>query len=169
MTTRFAEINTNTNEVIRVIEQEDIINGVDVKNNKGDTSAEQYLSTIVSPDSYYLASNGGVYPNVFWKQSMNLGETGNWRRKVANISDIWNPENETFTSQKGGSPSSFVLNSDTGLYEPPTAFPAPTAADNVDGLIAGWDESNQRFVLKVTFDGEAVKYWDGENSMYIDI
>ena len=169
MTTRFAEIHADTNEVIRVIEQEEVINGVDAQTNKGDASVEQYLSTIVSPDSYYLASNGGVYPNVFWKQSMNLGETGNWRRKIADISDIWNPENETFTSQKGDSPSSFVLNTDTGLYEPPVTYTKPTDSDNVDGLVTSWDEGNQRFVLRNTIEGDAVKYWDGENSVYIDI
>ena len=119
MTTRFAEIKTSNNEVIRVIEEEDVINGVDVKSNPGDTSVETYLSTIVAQDPFILSQNGGVYPDTFWKQSRAYDDVGNWRRKIANISDIWDPVGETFTSQRNGAPASYVLNTTTGIYEPP--------------------------------------------------
>tara|TARA_E500000318_G_scaffold111259_1_gene129120 strand:+ start:141 stop:638 length:498 start_codon:yes stop_codon:yes gene_type:complete len=165
MTTRFAEIKTSNNEVIRVIEEEDVINGVDVKSNPGDTSVETYLSTIVAQDSFILSQNGGVYPDTFWKQSRAYDDVGNWRRKIANISDIWDPVGETFTSQRNGAPASYVLNTTTGIYEPPVAYQIV----DTGGLLVSWEEDNLRFVLRETADGPAVKYWDPSSSTYIDI
>ena len=120
MTTRFAEIKTSDNTVLRVIGEADVINGVNVID---------------------------------------------WRTKPANISDIWQEDNQRFISQKtSGTPNSYTLNETTGLYDPPVA--EPTAATPVDAT-ASWNESNLRWELTLTDSTE--QYWDPNTSTYIDI
>ena len=164
MSSRFAEIKVSDNTVTRVIIMGDIINGVDVINNPGDTSVEIYLKNNVPQDSYVLSNNGGIYPDCYWKQSMNTDQVPAWRTKAANISDIWQENNQRFISQKDDdTPNSYVLNETSGLYEPPVAVPT---AEKPDGAIASWNESLIRWEITLT-DG-TVKYWDPNTSIYID-
>ena len=165
MTTRFAEIKTSDNTVLRVIEEGDVINGVNVVTNPGDTSVEIYLKNSVPQDPYILANNGGVYPDVFWKQSMVPGQSPTWRTKPADISDVWQDSNNRFISVKGlDTPSSYILNETTGLYDSPVAI--PTAATPI-GATASWNESNLRW--EITLSDNSQKYWDPNTSTYIDI
>jgi len=165
MASRFAEIKVSDNTVLRVIECDDVVNGVNVVDNPGDTSVETFLKNTVAQDPYVLANHGGVYPNTFWKQSMTIDQSPRWRTKPANISDIWQEDNQRFVSQKDDtSPASYVFNETTGLYEPPVNIPS---VNPPEGSTASWDESNLRWII--TLSDSSQKYWDPNTSTYIDI
>ena len=165
MTTRFAEIKTSDNTVLRVIEEGDVINGINVITDPGNTSVETYLKNTVPQDPYILANNGGVYPDTFWKQSMTPDQSPRWRTKPADISDIWQEDNQRFISQKSEyTPSSYTLNEMTGLYDPPVA--EPTATTPI-GAIVSWNELDLRWQLTLSDGNE--QYWDPNTSIYIDI
>ncbi len=165
MTSRFAEIKTSDNTVLRVIEEADVINGINVITDPGNTSVETYLKNTVPQDPYILSNNGGVYPDTFWKQSMTPDQSPRWRTKPADITDIWQESNNRFVSVKSSdTPNSYVFNEITGLYDPPVAN--PTAATPT-GATASWNEANLRW--EITLSDSSQKYWDPTTSTYIDI
>jgi hypothetical protein len=164
MASRFAEIRTSDNEVLRVIEEDNTINGVDVINDPGNTSVETFLANNVPQDPKILADNGGVYPATYWKQSMTIGQDPRWRVKPADIGDIFESDNNRFVAQKGDDPASYVLNATTGVWEPPVALPsAPTP----EGATASWNETDTRW--EITLTDNSRKYWDPDTSAYVDI
>tara|TARA_B100001939_G_scaffold320037_1_gene308613 strand:+ start:163 stop:657 length:495 start_codon:yes stop_codon:yes gene_type:complete len=164
MASRFAEIKVSDNVVLRAIEEDDVINGVNVIENPGDASVETYLANIVAQDPVILADNGGVYPDTFWKQSMTIGQSPTYRTKPADIGDLWDAANDRFVGQKGDAPASYVLNDTTGVWEPPVALPtAPTP----EGATAEWNEANIRW--QITLADGTQQYWDPNTSSFVDI
>jgi hypothetical protein len=155
----FAEVRTDTHEVLRVI----VIRNKDVDANGGDYSqgAEDWVTNLMSaPDAQSESIKelyGGSYPSTtYWKQcSYNKNNRGIY----PGIGCTYNAAEDRFEGVKHF--DSWIFNEDTCQYDPPIERP-----NSIHGNIyvaSAWDEANQRWNGK-SEDQDYI--WNTENNTW---
>ena len=137
----FAEVRTDTHEVLRVI----VIKNKDVDANGGDYSqgAEDWVTNLMSaPDAQSESIKeiyGGSYPSTtYWKQcSYNKNKRGCY----PGVGCTFNAAEDRFEVPKYF--DSWTLNTETCQYEPP--IPRPSSIHGNIYVASAWDEANQRW------------------------
>jgi hypothetical protein len=157
----FAKINSDN-----VVEVVNVFSNDDINSNGGDYSAEA--------ETWINSKWGGT-----WKQcSYNKSQRGKFPGKGWN----WSPTKEKFydprpTDYVGNSCASWTLNTDTLIWESPTAYPGNSArAYTEDGIekmkVVRWDESVKKWrACKDGPYGDCVTewYWNPSSSAWEEI
>lgn len=135
----FAEVRTDTNEVLRVI----VINNKDVDANGGDYSAgaEAWVTNLMANAQSESIKElyGGSYPSdIYWKQcSYNKNNRGIY----PGVGCKYNASADRFEGPQYF--PSWTLNETTFMYEAPVPEPSGEHGDKY--LQTAWDEDNQRW------------------------
>ncbi len=122
------------------IDENNIVRRVVVVNNEtanNDADGQVFLRTLYNePDAIWKKTSYNTLENVH-----RLGETP-YRINFAAIGDTYDSSLDGFIKSKPNDKPSWVLNTTTGTYEPPT--PMPEQQENGDGWL--WDESTISWV-----------------------
>ena len=122
------------------IDENNIVRRVVVVNNEtadNDADGQAFLRTLYNePDAIWKKTSYNTLENVHL-----LGGTP-YRINFAAIGDTYDSSLDGFIKSKPNDKPSWVLNTTTGTYEPPT--PMPEQQENGDGWL--WDESTISWV-----------------------
>ncbi len=122
------------------IDENNIVRRVVVVNNEtanNDADGQVFLRTLYNePDAIWKKTSYNTLENVH-----RLGGTP-YRINFAAIGDTYDSSLDGFIKSKPNDKPSWVLNTTTGTYEPPT--PMPEQQENGDGWL--WDESTTSWV-----------------------
>ena len=122
------------------IDENNIVRRVVVVNNEtadNDADGQAFLRTLYNePDAIWKKTSYNTLENVHL-----LGGTP-YRINFAAIGDTYDSSLDGFIKSKPNDKPSWVLNTTTGTYEPPT--PMPEQQENGDGWL--WDESTTSWV-----------------------
>ena len=122
------------------IDENNIVRRVVVVNNEtadNDADGQAFLRTLYNePDAIWKKTSYNTLENVHL-----LGGTP-YRINFAAIGDTYDSSLDGFIKSKPNDKPSWVLNTTTGTYEPPT--PMPEQQENGDGWV--WDESTTSWV-----------------------
>lgn len=122
------------------IDENNIVRRVVVVNNEtadNDADGQTFLRTLYNePDAIWKKTSYNTLENVHL-----LGGTP-YRINFAAIGDTYDSSLDGFIKSKPNDKPSWVLNTTTGTYEPPT--PMPEQQENGDGWL--WDESTTSWV-----------------------
>jgi hypothetical protein len=153
----FAEIRSDNNIVLRVIvvgnHQEQQYGGFNTP------ELEQWVASFHPNDPVIKAELGGVYPQTYWKQTsyntragkyynsngeLSTDQSKAFRKNYAGVGYTYDLSIDAYIPPKPF--NSWVLNLDTGIWDPPIPRPSTwTYGDNQPLLIA-WDEENQKWI-----------------------
>ena len=134
----FAEVRTDTNEVLRVI----VISNKDVDANGGDYSvgAQDFVTNLMKDAQSESIKEiyGGAYPSsVYWKQCSYNGNRG----VFPGVGCTFYSAENRFEGPKHF--ASWILNTTTCRYEAPVA--RPDGEHGEKWLQTAWDEDNLRW------------------------
>ena len=122
------------------IDENNIVRRVVVVNNEtadNDADGQTFLRTLYNePDAIWKKTSYNTLENVHL-----LGGTP-YRINFAAIGDTYDSSLDGFIKSKPNDKPSWVLNTTTGTYDPPT--PMPDQQENGDGWL--WDESTTSWV-----------------------
>ena len=180
----FAEIDQSNNKVIRVVK----INDADCIANGGEDSTEMetWMKNNTGVDDYLLDTEygGGPYPTVYWKrcsyntregkyytpaddQSFDTEDSDQSKALRANYpSPGWFYDSTNNIFHEPQPITSWTLNTTTGLYDPPVAYPPmdATTAGSESISMREWDEDNSRWI---GIDGNDARYaWNPSTSAW---
>ena len=171
----FAEIRSDNKKVIRVL----VVGDDQCQSHGGQDSAEceQWVKDFHPIDQTVLQENGGVYPETFWKRTSfntkgNQHENGGipFRKNYAGVGYTYDSDKDAFISPKPRSNdgsvefSSWVLNEDTCLWDPPVNYPSiKTYGDGIYYDMV-WDETNTKWL---GYDADNNEFeWNPANSSW---
>lgn len=152
----FAEIRSDNNIVLRVIvvgnHQEQQYGGFNTP------ELEQWVASFHPNDPVIKAELGGIYPQTYWKQTSYNTKAGKYynlngeiaadqsksfRKNYAGIGYTYHSDIDAFVPPKPF--NSWILNSTTGVYDPPIPYPSIRTYGDNQPLVVGWDEENQKW------------------------
>ena len=160
----FAEIDSSNDKVLRVIS----ISDDDCTANGGEDSAEMetWVKNNTGVDEYIRDTEfGGTYPTTYWKRCSYNTKEGKYYTPSDN-QDFTNEASDQSKAFRANYPSpgwfydstnnifhepqpftSWTLNTTTGVYDPPVAYPPKDAITAGDEKITerDWDEDNTRW------------------------
>lgn len=158
----FAEVRSDTNEVLRVI----VITNKDVDAHGGDYSqgAEDYVNNLMANAQSESVKDmfGGSYPSTtYWKQ---CSYNANARGSFPTFGSKFNLEENRFEGPKPF--DSWILNTENFKYEAPIPQPPLTHGNYL--LSIAWDEPNQRWTAH-DIDGNPGGYvWNTTTNSWED-
>lgn len=147
----FAEINSENNEVLRVL----VISNIDIKNNGGEysTQAEQWVAANHPQDATIKEKFLGNYPNTYWKQTsynthggkyytsnleLHNDQSKAFRKNYAGIGFYYDEQRDAFIPPKFY--NSWVLNEQTCIWISPIEYPK-------DGNNYKWNEEILNWII----------------------
>lgn len=180
----FAEIDQSNNKVIRVVK----INDADCTANGGEDSTEMetWMKNNTGVDDYLLETEygGGPYPTVYWKRCSYNTREGKYYTPAAD-QPFDTEDSDQSKALRANYPSpgwfydstndifhepqpftSWTLNTTTGVYDPPVAYPPTdaTTAGSESISMREWDEDNSRWI---GIDGNDARYaWNPSTSAW---
>jgi hypothetical protein len=149
----FAEINSENNEVLRVL----VISNIDVENNGGEysTQAEQWVAANHPQDATIKEKFLGNYPNTYWKQTsyntyygkyytsnMELHENQlkAFRKNYAGVGHTYDLQRDAFIPPKLF--NSWILDENTCNWKSPIPFPQDGNQYRWNETILNWELVN---------------------------
>jgi len=166
----FAKIGLNSKVLNVVVISDDILR--DEAGNEVEELGRQFLENSTGWPIWKQTSfntQAGVYYTDYDKTIPGDDQSKALRANFAGIGNIYDETNDIFYKPKHNDYASWTLNTTTGMWEAPIAFPTANKYDNGYPRSIEWDESNQRWLSR-TLDSEANNLvWNPDTSAWDNI
>ena len=172
----FAKLGFN-NKVLKVVRVENsVLTDDGALSNEEESRGKQFLETLDGwPAEYFIKCSYNTHDGKYWDRDENGDESEGdqskaLRKNYPGVGWFYDEDNDYFYPPKPAGCDSWTINSTTGQWEAPTAYPSVvlyTSDGKELGYIIKWDEDNKRWLGALeatpdTFD----KVWNASSSAW---
>jgi len=166
----FAKIGLNSKVLNVVVVSNDII--TNAEGNEVEELGRQFLENSTGWPIWKQTSINtlmGVHYSDEEKTTPSADQSKALRANGAGIGYIYDETNDIFYSPKFNDYASWTLNTTTGVWEAPIAFPTVINYDNGNPRSIEWDESNQRWLSRTEGSETNNLVWNPDTSVWDNI